>query len=116
MRTKPTSLLPLRWVGSDFGRASGRPLLMSKVLHVLLCEGEMPWRTALRAALEQLRHRGSDAVTIELARVRVRDALGRWLPGIELRRVEVVSSGATLTLRLHVREGGELAAVDLEVS
>ena len=46
--------------------------------------GELPWRTNLGAGLGLLRHRANDAVLRELARVYVRDALKRWVPGARL--------------------------------
>jgi len=115
--TEPTSIsLPFHRDGSDFAAATGQTLLTQKVLHVLLSEGEMPWRTAFRAALDQLRHRRTDAVTVELVRVRVRDALARWLPEVELLRVEAVAEGNVLSLRVDVREGNVSATVELGVS
>ena len=117
MTTDPTSLgLPFRRTGSDFETASRQALLTQKVLHVLLSEGEMPWRTAFRAALDQLRHRRTDAVTIELVRVRVRDALARWLPDVELLHVEVTAEGNLLSLVVGVREGTVNSVVELGVS
>ena len=117
MTTDPTSLgLPFRRTGSDFETASRQALLTQKVLHVLLSEGEMPWRTAFRAALDQLRHRRTDAVTIELVRVRVRDALARWVPEVELLRVDATTEGNVLSLRVDVREGDVRSTVELGVS
>ena len=117
MTTDPTSFgLPFRRTGSDFETASRQALLTQKVLHVLLSEGEMPWRTAFRAALDQLRHRRTDAVTIELVRVRVRDALARWVPEVELLRVDATTEGNILSLRVDVREGDVRSTVELGVS
>ncbi|MEQ9648262.1 MAG: hypothetical protein RLO52_22435, partial [Sandaracinaceae bacterium] len=50
--------------------------------------GEMPWRTAFGSGLHLLRHRNADAVLRELARVRARDALRRWVPSMASVRVE----------------------------
>jgi hypothetical protein len=117
MFTERTSLaVPLRWLGSDFATSSGQARLIAKVRHVLLCDGEMPWRTALRSGIEPHRHRRTDAVTTEIVRVRVRDALKRWLPEVETLRVEVTAVDTTLVVRVDVREGDVHASVGLELA
>jgi phage baseplate assembly protein W len=114
--TEPTSIAnPLRFANGDFASTRGAALLAAQVRHVLLTEGEMPWRTSFAAGVDRLRHRRTDAVTLELARVRVRDALARWLPDVELRRVDTVAAGGVLTLRIEVRRGPAAATVSVEV-
>ncbi len=99
-----------------------RDLLRSKALQALATEGatpvsqgELPWRTAFGAGLERLRHQRNDAALAELARVYVRDALRRWVPSAEVTSLEVSREGASLTIRLRVRERvtGAEAAVEV---
>ena len=101
---------------------SGEVLLASKVRQVLLTEGatvrssgELPWRTNFGAGLALLRHQQSDAALKELARVYIRDALRRWVPGAELVALTVEQDGPVLTLRLRVRERETTAAVDVSM-
>lgn len=89
----------------DFSSGTGYELRLAKVLQVLLTEGdtpqgsgEMPWRTAFGSGLHLLRHRNADAVLAELARVRARDALRRWVPSISL-RVEAWAEENALVVR-----------------
>lgn len=103
----------------DFATGEGEALLASKVRQVLLTEGatakssgELPWRTAFGAGLGLLRHRRNDAALKELARVHIRDALRRWLPGVELVGLDVGGDGEALTLRVRVVERGVAASVD----
>ncbi|CAM4283877.1 GPW/gp25 family protein [Corallococcus exiguus] len=105
----------------DFASGTGAELLASKVRQVLLTEGatphstgELPWRTSFGAGLSRLRHQRNDKVLAELARVYVRDALARWLPGVQFVQVRVKQEAVTLTLRVRVREGDTTA--DLDVS
>jgi hypothetical protein len=102
----------------DFATGDGEALLASKVRQVLLTEGataqssgELPWRTSLGAGLALLRHRRNDAALKELARVHIRDALKRWLPGVELVGVQVSGEGESLTLRVQVRDRTTFAGV-----
>ncbi|ADO70303.1 GPW/gp25 family protein [Stigmatella aurantiaca] len=104
----------------DFATGTGAELLASKVRQVLLTEGatphstgELPWRTSFGAGLSRLRHQSNNAVLAELARVYVRDALARWLPGVQLVQVRVEQDAATLTLRIHVRTHSTDVAVDV---
>jgi phage baseplate assembly protein W len=97
----------------DFATATGADLLGSKVRQVLLTDGvtpwsggELPWRTTFGAALGRLRHLPADAARAELARVYVRDALRRWMPEVELRRVTVESLGPALVVSVWVRADG----------
>ncbi|GEL75684.1 GPW/gp25 family protein [Myxococcus virescens] len=103
----------------DFAAGTETQLLASKVRQVLLTEGatphstgELPWRTSFGAGLSRLRHQRNDSVLAELVRVYVRDALARWLPGVQLVQIRVEQEAATLTLRVRVREGDTTA--DLE--
>ena len=100
----------------DFASGAGGELLASKVLQALMTagatarsSGELPWRTAFGAGLDLLRHQRNDAALAELARVRVRDALRRWVPDAELVKVTVSRADATLVLRVRFRAG---SAVD----
>ncbi len=98
----------------DFASGTGTELLRSKVIQVLMTEGqtaqtsgELPWRTAFGAGLHLLRHQRNDDVLRELALVRVREALSRWLPDVQVTELSVVREGATLTLRLRYRAAGD---------
>ena len=51
----------------------------------------------------------------ELARVYVRNALERWVPGATLVSLTVEQNGPVLTLRVRVRERETSAAVDVTV-
>ncbi|MCP3104253.1 GPW/gp25 family protein [Myxococcus sp. K15C18031901] len=104
----------------DFASGTGAELLASKVRQVLLTEGttphstgELPWRTSFGAGLSRLRHQRNDTVLAELARVYVRDALARWLPGVQLVQIRVEQDAAILTLRVRVREGDTAADFDV---
>lgn len=106
----------------DFAVGSGEALLASKVRQALLTEGatarssgELPWRTNFGAGLGLLRHQRSDTALRELARVYVRDALKRWVPGAQLVSVAVEQVGVVLTIRVRVRERDLAAAVDVSV-
>ncbi len=106
----------------DFAVGSGEARLVSKVRQALLTEGatarssgELPWRTNFGAGLALLRHQRNDAALKELARVYVRDALKRWVPGATLVSVAVEQDGPALTLRVRVREREATAAVDVIV-
>ena len=104
----------------DFAVGSGEALLASKVRQALLTEGatarssgELPWRTNFGAGLALLRHQRNDAALKELARVYVRDALKRWVPGAQLVALAVEQDGPALTLRIRVRERDVAASVDV---
>ena len=106
----------------DFAVGAGSALLASKVRQALLTEGatarssgELPWRTNFGAGLALLRHQRNDAALKELARVYVRDALKRWVPGAQLVSLTVEQDGPTLTLRVRVRERGQAVSVDVVV-
>ena len=124
MSREPTNLLiPFRRDKKrDFAAGSGSELLASKVRQALLTEGatarssgELPWRTNFGAGLGLLRHRANDAVLRELARVYVRDALKRWVPGARLVGLDVQRDGPALVLRVNVRGESARAAVDVRL-
>jgi uncharacterized protein len=98
----------------DFASGEGDELLGSKVEQVLATEGstlgstgELPWRTAFGAPLEQLRHQRNDEVLAELGRVHVRDALQRWVPEASLVTVTTERDGAEFRLRVRFTGQGE---------
>lgn len=102
--------------------ATGEVLLASQVRQVLLTEGaaahssgELPWRTSFGCGLALLRHRGNDVALKELARVHIRDALRRWLPGVQLVGVEAIAEDESLTLRVRVKEFGVITSLDVPV-
>jgi hypothetical protein len=95
----------------DLATGESEALLASKVRQVLLTEGstptssgELPWRTNFGAGLALLRHHGNGPVLAELLRVRVRDALGRWAPAVELISIDVVSSDEVPSIIVSVRD------------
>lgn len=97
----------------DLATGEGDALLASKVRQVLLTEGatprssgELPWRTNFGSGLGLLRHHANDAVTRELIRVRVQEAIERWLPGVEVVETIVLSDSSQMAVRLTVRGGG----------
>jgi len=104
----------------DFAIGSAEALFASKVRQTLMTEGdtprtsgELPWRTAFGAGLALLRHQRNDAALKELARVYVREALARWVPGAKLLGVEVVQGEATFVLRVKVSEGPTATTVEV---
>jgi hypothetical protein len=123
MSEEPTNLLvPFRRDKKrDFATGSGAELLASKVRQALLTEGatarssgELPWRSNFGAGLGFLRHRANDAVSKELARVYVRDALKRWVPGARLVGLDVTQDGSTLVLRVRVSSGTQRITLSIE--
>ncbi len=110
MSPPPTNLLtPFRRDRkSDFASGSGKKLTRAKVLQVLLTEGdtpqsagELPWRTAFGSGLHLLRHQRNDAALAQLARVRVRDALRRWLSDVGPIQVEAQADENELVVSVH---------------
>lgn len=64
----------------------------------------------------QREHRGPERALVRLAaRVYVRDALKRWVPGAQLVAFAVEQDGPQFMLRLRVRERETTAAVDVTV-
>ncbi|MCP3104530.1 GPW/gp25 family protein [Myxococcus sp. K15C18031901] len=106
----------------DFASGTGAELLASKARQVLLTEGatphstgELPWRTSFGAGLSRLRHQRNDAVLAELARVYIRDALARWLPGVQLVKVRVEQAGPLFTLHVRVKERDATTSVSVSL-
>ncbi len=97
---------------SDLAHGEGDELQRSKIIQILMTEFEMPWRTNFGVGLSRLRHQQNNEVLSELARVYVKQALDKWMPGIELGEVEVIRDGEALVLRVGVC--GEVVA-SLEV-
>lgn len=104
----------------DLATGEAEALLASKVRQVLLTEGatprssgELPWRTNFGAALGLLRHGSNDAATAELARVKAREALTRWIAKSDIVSIEAESTEDTLTLRVRVRSGETLVKLAL---
>lgn len=107
----------------DFATGGGEPLLASKIRQALLTEGatprssgELPWRTSFGVGLALLRHQRNDAALRELARVYVRDALKRWVPGAQLVSLAVEQDGPALTLRVRVTERNVSTSVEASIS
>lgn len=98
---------------SDFASGTGARLLASKIGQIVgtrcsseTMEGELPWRPEFGSLVNLVRHRNDDAITRELSRVYVEDALRRWLPSIRVREVDVLGSDETgiegaSVLRIH---------------
>ena len=104
----------------DLASTTGAALLRSKAMQVLATEGttarscgELPWRTNFGAGLGQLRHQRNDRVLAELAKIRARDALRRWLPDARLTRLEVEHRGSALLICLRFREAAVEAGVEV---
>jgi hypothetical protein len=57
----------------------------------------------------------SPAALKELARVYVRDAIKRWVPGAQRVALAVEQDGPALTLRVRVRERETTAAVAVSI-
>ena len=123
IRSRSNLLIPFRRDKKrDFAVGSGEALLASKVRQALLTEGatarssgELPWRTNFGAGLALLRHQRNDAALKELARVYVRAALTRWIPGATLVSLTVEQDGPAVTLRVRVRERETSALVDVSI-
>jgi len=108
--------LPFRFTGADLERADGRDLVRAQVRNVLLTEpGELPWRLRFGAGVARLRHRRADDVTVELARVTVRDALRRWLPSVAIDQVDVAAVDERVDLRVAVSSRDGTGNVSVEV-
>ena len=92
----------------DFASGSGLELLKSKIIQVLMTEGdtprasgELPWRTGFGSAIHLLRHQRNDEVIVEMARVYIRDALKKWLSEVELVNLRVINNGSALLLNVR---------------
>lgn len=114
-------LIPFRRdLKRDFASGDADETLRSKVMQVLMTEGdtprssgELPWRTRFGAGLALLRHQRNDAVLAELARVQVREALRMWLPGVKLTSFKVLREDGKLTLRMGMQEGRARTTVEV---
>jgi uncharacterized protein len=89
----------------DFANLTGAAAISAVVRHVLLSEGEMPWRPELRGGLERVRHQTNTDVLEELARLYATDALTRWAPGLQVTSLQAQRKGERLALRLSVGDG-----------
>ncbi len=98
----------------DFASGADEDLLRTKILHVLLSDGEMPWRPEFEAGLGALRHQRNDAVLEELVRIRVRDGLRSWAPGVEVAELRVSRVDSSLVIRLRVRDRARGADTTVE--
>lgn len=116
MTTKYGLVAPLRRTARDFEAASGGILRASKVKQLLATEpGELLWRTSFGAGLGRLRHQNNDAVLRELARVSVRDAVGRWLSGARLMQLEVSQGEGAIVIAVAVNDDDEGTTETVEV-
>lgn len=72
-------------------------------------------RRRLSELAGRFHHPQGSIFVCELARVYVRDALKRWVPGAQLVSLAVKQDGPALTLRVRVRERETTAAVDVSL-
>lgn len=90
----------------DVANGTGMTLRRAKLEQVLATEeNELPWRTAFGAGLGRFRHRRSDAVLHELLRVRIRDALARWLPSERVTEIVVAADEEMLDVAVSSTDG-----------
>ena len=89
-------LTPFRRGPADFVAGGGVELVQSMVGQVLgtragsdFTEGELPWRGDFGSLLHLLKHQNNTQVLEELGRIRVAEALSRWIPQIRLKAVEI---------------------------
>ena len=89
----------------DFASGDGAELLKSKVLQALMTRGttprssgELPWRAAFGSGLDLLRHQRNDDVLAELATVYVKDTLKKWVPEVELVKIDTVNRDGSVLL------------------
>lgn len=121
-------LMPFRRDGkSDFASGSGIELTRAAVALALgtTCstassQGELPWRTEFGSVLQPLRLRSNSPALAELVRSRIVESLARWVPSVQLRAVEVRTSGTSLriSIRYDVLDpsGGRVLVPGLETS
>lgn len=81
---------------NDFAHDAGEPLIRASIGTILstmcssdITQGELPWRTEFGSLLYLLRHQQNSIALAELARVHVVDALRRWEPRINIKKVNV---------------------------
>lgn len=65
--------------------------------------GELRWKPAFGSRLETLRHSGNDYALAALAEEFVLESVARWEPRIEVTRVEAMSEGNVLRVRVTIR-------------
>ena len=101
----------------DFASDDGAELLKSKVLQALMTRGttprssgELPWRTAFGSGLDLLRHQRNDDVLTELATVYVKDTLKKWVPEVEVIKVDIKQDTSCLQLAVHLASGQQVLA------
>ena len=102
--TRPEAVLGAAPQGASGGAAGGRlagaEALTARVRMVLETRpGRMPWRPDFGCDLEGLAGQPATGATLQLARMRIEESLRRWVPDVEIRRVEVrfaTSEGAGL--------------------
>jgi hypothetical protein len=81
-------------VGADVETATGPELVSEHIVQVLGTRvGELPWRPTFGSRLHTLLFLTDDAVLDELARQHVLDAVGTWLPSVQV--VSVATSRPT---------------------
>lgn len=74
----------------DFANTQGVDLVLSNIGQVLGTKiGTLPWRPDFGSQLEGLRHKANTVATRELAGFYVREALSRWEPRAQLRRLTI---------------------------
>lgn len=97
---------------TDFASASDRRGRVAKIRQVLgTSPGELPWRTAFGAGLNELRHQPNDTVLGELVRVRARDGLKAWLSDVSVTQVKVERDDTEVRLEVRYDDGGTPGAV-----
>lgn len=104
--TRPEAVLGL---GGDprEGRLDRAEALTARVRMVLETRpGRLPWRPDFGCDLEGLAGQPATGATLQLARMRIEEALERWVPHVEIRRVDV---------RFATREGQGLGRSSAEV-
>ena len=89
-------LTPFRRGAADFVAGGGEEIIRSMVGQVLgtragsdFTEGELPWRGDFGSLLHLLKHQNNTQVLEELGRIRVAEALSRWIPQIRLKEVVI---------------------------
>lgn len=88
-------LSPFKRGASDFVSGGGTEFVQSMITEVLgtvassdFSHGELPWRPEFGSLLHFLRHKPNNALTAELARVYVTEALAKWVPQVRLKAVD----------------------------
>jgi len=92
---------------SDFRAGSSAELTRSAVSLVLgtICgsgttQGELPWRTEFGSLVHLLRLRVNSPALAELSRSLIAQALARWVPWVQIRRIEVSVQDDRHTVRI----------------